>query len=88
MSSYGLKYKSYEGSAELDLARGVIGGKVLFITDLVTYEAASPRELQQAFEMAVDDYIETCELVGKLITPTMGTHNFQKIICASKANPE
>ena len=71
MSKYGLKYKSYVGTA-----------------DLVTYEAASLRERQQAFEMAVDDYIETCELVGKLVTPTMGTHNFQKIICASKANPE
>jgi predicted HicB family RNase H-like nuclease len=60
------------------MARGVFRGKVSFISDLVTYEAASSRELQQAFEMAVDDYIETCELVGKLITPTMGTHNFQK----------
>lgn len=60
-----LKYKNYEGSAELDIARGVCRGKVLFIADLVTYEAALPNELQQAFEMAVDDYIETCEQVGK-----------------------
>jgi predicted HicB family RNase H-like nuclease len=60
-----LKHKNYEGSAKLDVARGVCRGKVLFIADLVTYEAALPNELQQAFEMAVDDYIETCEQVGK-----------------------
>ncbi len=60
-----LKYKSYEGSAELDMVRGVCRGKVLFITDLVTYEAAFPKELQKEFEAAVNDYIETCELVGK-----------------------
>ena len=63
-----LKYKKYEGSAELGIAQGVCRGKVLFIADLVTYEAALPNELQQAFEMAVDDYIVTCELVGKEIT--------------------
>jgi hypothetical protein len=34
-----LKYKSYEGSAELDMARGVCRGKILFISGLVTYKA-------------------------------------------------
>lgn len=60
-----LKYKDYEGTAELDMSRGVCRGKVLFIDDLVTYEAASPVNLQREFEAAVDDYLETCEQVGK-----------------------
>lgn len=60
-----LKYKDYEGSAELDMARGVCRGKLLFIDDLVTYEAASPKGLQREFEAAVDDYLETCLSVGK-----------------------
>lgn len=60
-----LKYKDYEGSAELDMARGVCRGKVLFIDDLVTYESASPTELQKEFEAAVDDYLETCLSLGK-----------------------
>jgi predicted HicB family RNase H-like nuclease len=34
-----LKYKDYEGSAELDMTRGVCRGKILFIDDLVTYLA-------------------------------------------------
>ncbi|WP_323142760.1 type II toxin-antitoxin system HicB family antitoxin [Massilia phyllosphaerae] len=60
-----LKYKSYEGTTEIDLARGVCRGKILLIDDLVTYECESPRELQKQFEEAVDDYIETCKELGR-----------------------
>ncbi len=55
-----LKYKDYEGTAELDMERKVCRGKILFIDDLVTYEADTPAKLQHEFEAAVDDYIETC----------------------------
>ena len=60
-----LKYKEYEGTAELDMTRGVCRGKILFINDLVTYEASKPSELQKEFEAAVDDYIETCAELGR-----------------------
>lgn len=60
-----LKYKDYEGTAELDMSRRVCRGKILFIDDLVTYEARSPAELQREFEVAVDDYIETCATLGR-----------------------
>lgn len=60
-----LKYKDYEGTAELDITRSVCRGKVLFIDDLVTYESASPADLQKEFEAAVDDYLETCTMLGK-----------------------
>lgn len=60
-----LKYKDYEGTAELDMSRRVCRGKILFIDDLVTYEARSPAELQREFEVAVDDYIETCAALGR-----------------------
>lgn len=60
-----LKYKDYEGTAELDMTRGVCRGKVLFIDDLVTYESASPADLQKEFEAAIDDYLETCAILGK-----------------------
>lgn len=60
-----LKYKDYEGTAELDMSRGVCRGKILFINDLVTYEAATPADLQTEFEVAVDDYLDTCKAVGK-----------------------
>lgn len=60
-----LKYKDYEGTAELDMSRGVCRGKILFIDDLVTYEASTPPDLQREFEAAVDDYQETCAMLGK-----------------------
>lgn len=60
-----LKYKDYEGTAELDMARRVCRGKILFIDDVVTYEATSPAELQAEFEAAVDDYIDTCAILGR-----------------------
>jgi predicted HicB family RNase H-like nuclease len=60
-----LKYKDYEGTAELDMTRRVCRGRILFIDDVVTYEAASPELLQQEFEAAVDDYLQTCVRVGK-----------------------
>lgn len=60
-----LKYKDYEGTAELDMSRSKCRGKVLFIDDLVTYEATSPIDLQREFEAAVDDYLATCAAVGK-----------------------
>lgn len=60
-----LKYKDYEGTAELDMSRKVCRGKILFINDLVTYEAADPSKLQDEFEAAVEDYLETCKELGR-----------------------
>lgn len=60
-----LKYNGYEGTAELDMDRGLCRGKILFINDLVTYQSDSPKDLQREFEAAVDDYIETCEELGR-----------------------
>ena len=60
-----LQYKGYEGTAELDMARRVCRSRVLFIDDVVTYEALTPDLLQQEFEAAVVDYLETCAQVGK-----------------------
>lgn len=60
-----LKYKDFEGSADLDTDRWVCRGKLLFIDDLVTYEATTPAALQAEFEAAVDDYVETCREIGK-----------------------
>lgn len=60
-----LKYKGYEGSTEIDMERGVCRGKILFINDLVTYEAETPIKLKEEFEAAVDDYIETCNQLNR-----------------------
>lgn len=60
-----LKFKDYQGSVEFDSDRMVLRGKILFITDLVTYESPTAAGLQQEFEAAVDDYLETCKALGR-----------------------
>lgn len=60
-----LEYKGYQGSTEFDLKTGVLFGKVLFVTDVVTYEAETVRALQNEFQLAVDDYLETCKQLGR-----------------------
>jgi predicted HicB family RNase H-like nuclease len=60
-----LHFKGYEGSVEVDHERNMCRGKLLLITDLVTYEAMTLSELRKEFEMAVDDYIETCRALGR-----------------------
>lgn len=59
------KYKGYIGSIETSVADLCLYGKILFINDLVTYEAETPTELKRAFQEAVNDYIDTCKKVGK-----------------------
>ena len=60
-----LEYKGYQGSIGLDDTGNFWRGKILFINDLVSYEAASSATLQVEFEVAVDDYLETCKNIGK-----------------------
>ena len=60
-----MKYKGYEGTAEVDMDTMVCRGKILFIHDLVTYQAPDPVNLQKEFETAVDDYLETCEYLDR-----------------------
>jgi predicted HicB family RNase H-like nuclease len=58
-------FKGYEGSVELDREHGVCRGKLLSITDLVTYEAQTVPKLRREFEAAVDDYLGTCGALGR-----------------------
>jgi predicted HicB family RNase H-like nuclease len=60
-----LTYKNYTGSIDTDLDRDLLQGKILCISDLVTYEAVDLKTLRLEFESAVDDYIQTCREIGK-----------------------
>jgi len=60
-----LNYKNYLGSVNFDLEEGLIFGEIMFINDLVTYEATSIIELKNEFELAVDDYIDTCKTLNR-----------------------
>jgi predicted HicB family RNase H-like nuclease len=60
-----LKYKDYIASVQFSAEDEVFYGKVLSIEDLVSFEGASVKELKKTFREAVDDYLETCEQLGK-----------------------
>lgn len=64
MENY-LKHKNYFGSVEFSSEDNVLYGKILGINDLVSYEAESVQELKTAFIEAVEDYLETCNALGK-----------------------
>lgn len=71
-----LKYKGYLGTIEPDLDSGELFGKVAFIKDLITYEATTLKELEAAFYESVDEYLSSCEAVGKKPdVPFKGTFN-------------
>jgi predicted HicB family RNase H-like nuclease len=60
-----LEYKGYYGSIEYSEEDEVFHGKLQFIRSLVTYEGGDAKSLKQAFEEAVDDYLELCEQLGR-----------------------
>ncbi len=59
-----LRYKGYYGSVNQE--QGIYWGKLLMISDPVTYEGETEEELIKEFPLAVDDYLRTCVEVGKI----------------------
>ena len=58
-------YKGYTGSIEARPEDGCLYGKVLFVNDLVTYEAQTIPELEKEFKKSVDDYLDACKKLGR-----------------------
>ena len=60
-----MKYKGYHGSIEYSLADDCLHGRLLGITDLISYEGGSVKEIKAAFKEAVDDYLAFCKETAK-----------------------
>jgi len=60
-----LEYNGFLGSVHFNAEDAVFHGKIEGIGDLVTFEGESVTELQQAFNEAIEDYIDICEQQGK-----------------------
>ena len=60
-----LQYKGYFGNIEISLDDNIMYGTLLYVNDLVTYEASSVEELKKSFEDAVDEYLDYCQKCGK-----------------------
>jgi len=71
-----MEYKNYKGSVTFCPIDKVLYGKIECINDVIMYEAVSAEEITSAFEEAVDDYLATCEELGKNPDKTFsGTFN-------------
>ena len=59
-----LFYRGYYGIIT-GREKGMIHGCIDNINELVTFEARSERTLEKEFRIAVEAYLETCEILGK-----------------------
>lgn len=76
MSKPGLLHLGFHGTAELSYEDNCLHGKILFIDDLITYEAETPEGLKNSFIEAVDRYLAYCKRTGKPPNkPYSGTFN-------------
>lgn len=60
-----MQYKGYEAKVEPDPQAGILHGEVIGMRDVITFQAKSADELEQAFQDSVDDYLEFCRQRGE-----------------------
>ena len=60
-----MSYKGYAARIEYSDEDACFIGHVAGINDVVGFHAESVKELRAAFEEAVDDYLKTCEKLGR-----------------------
>ena len=60
-----MTYKGYAARIDYDDDDGIFVGHIAGIRDRVGFHANTVDDLRAAFHEAVDDYIETCEKIGK-----------------------
>ncbi|TAD92530.1 MAG: type II toxin-antitoxin system HicB family antitoxin, partial [Bacteroidetes bacterium] len=60
-----LQFKGYYAEVHFSADDDVFYGKLLGISDLVSFEDATVSELKASFHEAVEDYLITCKELGK-----------------------
>jgi predicted HicB family RNase H-like nuclease len=60
-----MTYKDYSARIEYDDEDGIFTGQIAGIRDGVGFHGETVDDLRAAFHEAVDDYIETCQRLGK-----------------------
>jgi predicted HicB family RNase H-like nuclease len=60
-----MTYRGYQAKVELDEEAGVFHGEVIKTRDVITFQGTSVKQLKQAFEDSVDDYLEFCASRGE-----------------------
>ena len=70
-----MTYKSYAARIEYSDEDACFIGHVAGIHDVVGFHVESVNELRAAFEEAVDDYLETCEKLGRSPQKPLNSQN-------------
>ena len=60
-----MTYNGYTGTVEYSEDDGILFGRLVGINDIVSYEGESVKELREAFQASVDDYLEHCKNIGE-----------------------
>lgn len=60
-----MSYRGYAARIEFDAGDEIFAGRIAGIRDVVGFHADNVEDLKAAFREAVDDYLATCEAVGK-----------------------
>lgn len=60
-----LTYKGFSARIEFNAQDNVFFGRLLGIEDIITFHGDNVSELQNNFQEAVTDYLETCKKIGK-----------------------
>lgn len=60
-----MNYKGYAARVEYSAEDEALIGRVAGIEDVIGFHADSVAALHRAFQEAVDDYLETCEKLGR-----------------------
>lgn len=60
-----MQYKCFNGSVEYSEEDKCLFGKIIGISDLISYEGQSLIDLEKDFHESVDDYIDLCTRIGK-----------------------
>ena len=60
-----MEYKGYSAKVEFDSDANIFHGEVINLRDVITFEGETVKELKQAFQDSVDDYLDFCAQRGE-----------------------
>jgi len=60
-----MEYKGYFAKVEFDDDANIFHGEVINLSDVITFEGETVKELKQAFKDSVEDYLDFCAKRGE-----------------------
>lgn len=60
-----MEYKGYFAKVEFDDDDNIFHGEIINLRDVITFEGETVKELKQAFQDSIDDYLDFCKQRGE-----------------------